>query len=79
MPDFTRMPRGAYAYVQLTDGRVACQLAQPIDPLVIPFLKGPIVAHVCEARPVPVGEVIQAAEDITRRAAGAPDTPKFIQ
>lgn len=67
VPDFTTMPRGLYAYVGLPDGRAACQLAQPLDPMIIPYLKGPILAHVC--RQPPAKAVVDAAEAITKIAA----------
>jgi hypothetical protein len=68
VPDFSKMPRGSYQYVLLADGRAACQLLQPLDPLVIPYLSGPVIAHVCAHRPAKA--VIAEAEAIAKGAVG---------
>lgn len=77
-PDFTGKPLGSYRYVGLPDGSVVCQLAQPLDPNIIPYLSGPVFVHACgpvvdraqmvEAAMKP-GIVVAGAEEVAKQAA----------
>src|SRR4029079_655941 len=78
-PDFSTAPLGNYRYVGLPDGEsVVCQVEQPIDPRIIPYLKGPVIVHACgpvvdraqmvEAAMRP-GVVVAGAEEVAKQAA----------
>lgn len=75
------MPLGHYRYVGLPDESVLLQLHQPIDPNIIPYLKGPVIAHACgpvvdRAEMVDAALhpklVIAGAEEIAKQAARKP-------
>jgi hypothetical protein len=59
VPDFSQMPRGSYRYVRLEDHSVVCQLHVPLDPLIVPYIGRPVIAHACG----PVMDRAKAAQD----------------
>lgn len=58
--DPTDMPLGIWDYVQTADGRTILQMIEPLDPRIIPFLKGVPIAHSCKDGVVELNDGVQA-------------------